>query len=441
MAYVKKIIGSHERLIGIARLHWIYLAKGFIGFSICVILGLSLDAIMVKMLTALSAIAPNAGTDMVALASSWITPLSIIIGGYYFLLYLIKVIYTEIALTDKRVIHKTGFLFVKIEEIDIEEISAENMDMGYFGSILGYAYLMLDCRFVGDIKLPAIGKANSFVKALHAARTHVMPIYPDAEKIAKAVAKEMPTEVSSDDKPQNEMLKPMEMKPYEPPRDENGDIIQKDEEDDGASSAVAATTADQEHEKELLALQIAKLELEVKLKETEKEVISAEVEAATIAAATPPTSTIPPQTQERSTNDIQNTMANPEPIAPSTPPTTSSDAPSPTDRVAAAITSAPVSTPVNVAKAQQSAMPEIAQMPQVTDKIAEELIAQGLIPHPDEVKPEPKFEEERLRPAPPSDEQRLEPTKADPLINDFATSSTVIKPNDDTLKPAPALAV
>ena len=40
----------------------------------------------------------------------------------YFLFSLLKVLYSEIALTEKRIIYKRGFIFVKIQEIDIEEI-------------------------------------------------------------------------------------------------------------------------------------------------------------------------------------------------------------------------------------------------------------------------------------------------------------------------------
>lgn len=381
MAYVKKIIGKDEHIIGIARLHWIYLAKGLFGFAVCLTLGLAFDAILFRTLTAISEMAPNTGGKLLAVANSWVTPLFVIFGGAYFLLYLLKVLYTEIALTEKRIIHKSGFIFVKINEIDIEEISAENMDMGYFGSLLGYAYIMLDCRFVGDIKLPAIGHANTFVKALHAARTKVTPMYPDAAQVAQALVQEMP-QSTSDEKPQHEMLKPQEPKPSEPSQQENHEAV--------AMAPPAPETdpaIDHEHEKEILQLQIAKLELEVKLKEVES------------AGA---------ESTEKLSQDA----------APQTPP--------------------PIA-PVNIGAAQ-STMPEITKMPQVTDKIAEELMAQGLIPHPDEIKPEEEYSEEPLRPKAPTDEERLEPTKTDALINSFGSAAFVFKSMEDgNAKPEPAI--
>lgn len=406
MAYVKKIIGKNEHIIGIARLHWMYLARGMFGFIGCVILGLAIDMMIVKALTALGEVAPSIRGSVLIFASSWITPLFVIAGGFYFLFFLIKVLYTEIALTDKRVILKTGFIFVKIQEIDIEEISAENMDMGYFGSILGYAYIMLDCRFVGDIKLPAIARANTFVKALHNARTNVVPMYPDASQVAQALVQEMP-QATSDEKPEHEMIKPQEPKPIEPERDAQGDVIIKEEE---APQPVAAESIkEHEHEKEILQLQIAKLELEVKLKEVE----SAEAEASSAPTEEPP-------------------VHAPQKMAPATPPAS-------TTAQTTSIPATPPIAPVDVAAAQ-SAMPEMAKMPQITDKIAEELIEKGLIPHPDEIKPEGEFSEEPLRPKAPSDAERLEPTKADPLQHSFGSAAFVFESMEDgNPKPEPAI--
>lgn len=423
MAYVKKIIGAHEKLHGIARLHWIYLAKGMGIFLLSAALGYAADQAIFSIFNMLNKLSIGVATNMMLVRiNAAIAPIFLIIGGLYLMVYVLKVIYTEIALTNKRIIYKTGLLFVKVKEIDIEEISGENMDTGYFGSVLGYAYLMLDCRFVGDVTLPAISNANAFVKALHAARTKVDAFYPDQPPVAPGTVP-MPQqdarEVSSNDKPAHDMYKPPEPKPYEEEEPQEKKILAED------APITTSTEVPVEHKKEILQLEIAKLELEVKLKEAE-----ADVQATT-------TNTTPQQEEVK--NVVQNPMANSESIAPPAPSTAIADAPSATDRVAAAITTPPVTTPINVAQAQSSAVPEIATMPQVTDKIAEELIAQGLIPHPDEIKPEPKFDEERAHPAPPSDEQRLEPTKADPLLNDFAVSSNLIKPHDDSLKPAPAL--
>lgn len=403
MAYVKKIIGKDEHIIGIARLHWIYLAKGMFGFLVFLIMGLVVDAVLIKVLTSISELVPSTGGKILLVAGSWVTPLFVIFGSFYFLLYLLKVLYTEIALTEKRVIHKSGFIFVKIEEVNIEEISAENMDMGYFGSLLGYGYIMLDCRFVGDVKLPAIARANAFVKALHTARTNIVPIYPNATQVAQSLVSELPSHTSKDEKPVREMLKLQEPKPLVPQRDESGDVIQKEE----ILTPEIAVNQDHGHEKEILQLQIAKLELEVKLKEVEA------------------TDTKMGATE----NDIQKVLDSVTPIATPAP-----------NKANSQTIAHPIIAPVNVAAAIQNGVPGITKMPQVTDKIAGELIASGLIPHPDEIKSEQPFVEVPAHPKAPTDEERLEPTKDDPLQHSFGSAAFVLKSTEGgSPKPEPAI--
>ncbi len=171
MSYVRKVIGSDEKLIGIARLHWIYVAQGLLWFAVCVAVArLSGSAFnyLLAMIPTTSAI----GLPILAL-QSWLTPFALLFGAIICSLYVMKVLTTEIGLTSLRVIYKRGWLFVNIKEIDIEEIRGENMDMGYLGRVLNYAYINLDCRFIGDVNLPAIERPTAFMKALHKMRTDI----------------------------------------------------------------------------------------------------------------------------------------------------------------------------------------------------------------------------------------------------------------------------
>lgn len=172
MSYARKVIGQDENLVGIARLHWIYVLQGtlwFLGFAISANL---LQSGIYNLLTLLPPM-PESGMAPLITLENWLSPLALICGLIVFSLYVIKVLTTEIALTSRRVIHKWGWLFVNIKEIDIEEIRGEHMDMGYLGRVLNYAYINLDCRFIGDVNLPAIEKPTAFLKALHKMRTEV----------------------------------------------------------------------------------------------------------------------------------------------------------------------------------------------------------------------------------------------------------------------------
>lgn len=171
MAYVHKIIGSDEKLIGIGRLHWIYIVKGMIAFGLCVLFAWALDALVFQGLSLLSRTLGTTNAAMpLLIVNSYVMPVMLAIGAIIFMFHLMLVLTTEIALTTRRVMHKKGFLFVNVKEVDLVEIKGETLDLGYFGRILGYGYLLLDCRFLGDIRFPALEKPERFLKALHKAR-------------------------------------------------------------------------------------------------------------------------------------------------------------------------------------------------------------------------------------------------------------------------------
>lgn len=171
MSYVRKLMAPEERLIGIARLHWIYVLKGIFWFLVMAGAGWLFNMAMTRMMMSV-----GQAMDSYALPAS-LSGLSssvmffMMAGGFFvFFLFVLDVLTSEIGLSDKRVMHKRGWIFVKVKQVDIEEIRGENLDLGYFGKILGYGYVMLDCRFIGDVKLPAIEKPERFMRALHDAR-------------------------------------------------------------------------------------------------------------------------------------------------------------------------------------------------------------------------------------------------------------------------------
>lgn len=174
MAYVHKVIGHDETLIGVAQLHWIYVVKGFFMFLACVLFGWGLNYLLIKTMAYITqGMASGAYVPFMAV-NLWLLPGAIVIGFVLMSFYITKILTTEVGLTNKRIVYKTGWLFVNVKEIDIEEIRGENLDTGLLGRFLDYGYVNLDCRFIGDIKLPAIAKANTFLKALHKTRSDVL---------------------------------------------------------------------------------------------------------------------------------------------------------------------------------------------------------------------------------------------------------------------------
>ncbi len=172
MAYVHKIIGKEETLVGIARLHWIYVVKGLAYFMAFTAFGMFLDALVLRAVGFLARHSDSLSFFAVfADMSNSLLMILMGVGFLIFMFFVLKVLSTEIALTTRRVIDKRGLIFVKVKEIDVEEIRGENLDLGYLGRILGYGYLNLDCRFIGDVTLPAIEEPERFLKALHMVRS------------------------------------------------------------------------------------------------------------------------------------------------------------------------------------------------------------------------------------------------------------------------------
>lgn len=173
MAYVHRLINDDEKLIGIARLHWIYILQGLLWFLGLAAAGLALSWLMNRGMAALTGMGGDAYVPTAILGlSGGIMLFMLAAGAMIFLFYVVKVLATQIALTDRRIIQKKGLIFVNVHQIDLEEIRGENMDLGVFGRIFGYAYIMLDCRFIGDVRLDAIERPERFIRALHDRRAH-----------------------------------------------------------------------------------------------------------------------------------------------------------------------------------------------------------------------------------------------------------------------------
>lgn len=190
MPYVSRLISPEEKLYEIWGLHWIYIAKGVLVFILVLLSARTAEANMLKglMLVSeqISAFDPAPIVGMMVVVKRFF----ILAGFFYIAHQVVKVMTTEIGMTSRRVIYKYGFIFVNIKDIDVEEIRGERADMGWLGALLGYAYIFLDCRFIGDVKLPAIYSPDKFMKLLHKIRV-------DAQSgISVAVGKNDPIQLN-----------------------------------------------------------------------------------------------------------------------------------------------------------------------------------------------------------------------------------------------------
>ncbi len=168
MAFIEKLVGPDEKLIGIARLHWIYGVTGLCWLGGMILLGGAFNWALKMFLG--SALLTSAGGGLLTIgnAAFWIC---LLLGGTLFLFYFIMMLATEIGLTDRRVIYKTGLVLVKTEGIDLEEIKGVFVDNEVFGRILNYGTIKFDSRFIQDLQLPTVADPYRFVKALNDQRS------------------------------------------------------------------------------------------------------------------------------------------------------------------------------------------------------------------------------------------------------------------------------
>lgn len=85
---------------------------------------------------------------------------------------MIKALTTEIALTNVRVIFKSGWIATEAQEVDLSEIKSETVHQGLFRRFLGYGWIHMDCRFIGDFDIPVIRNPYRFLQVLNKARGH-----------------------------------------------------------------------------------------------------------------------------------------------------------------------------------------------------------------------------------------------------------------------------
>ncbi|HAJ89750.1 MAG TPA: hypothetical protein DCM27_01860 [Rhodospirillaceae bacterium] len=180
MSFIAKhITHRDERLMYLTRLHSILLIRGFLWMGILVSLGIYINWLILykfEMLPSASVpFIPAPYSQIIDMMAGLIPALT---GIMIFLIYLFKVWGTEIALTNKRMIYKTGLLFVQSSEVELAEVSEASVDNGWLGVPLGYGTIHLDCRFVGDFTIQTVKHPYTLVRQINKFRSGEAPVIP-----------------------------------------------------------------------------------------------------------------------------------------------------------------------------------------------------------------------------------------------------------------------
>jgi len=170
MSYVRKVISNQEKLLCVFHASWSYVVEGLFWFVTLTTIGLIVDHYFYQYVGPDTFLNIDLWVVHLGIKLSGISMIFAIIGFAVFWTLFLVYMSSEIGLTDQRIIYKKGLIFIQIDQVDLEDIRAEQVFHGWFGWLFGYGRIRLDCRFIHDVWLPTIHDPYRLVKASHNAR-------------------------------------------------------------------------------------------------------------------------------------------------------------------------------------------------------------------------------------------------------------------------------
>lgn len=88
---------------------------------------------------------------------------------------------TRVYLTNERLIFKVGVFFVVVNQVELEEIRATDVNQGPIAGLLNYGTVFVDCIFTEDFTMPKIKYPYKMTKTISKSQdllTDMIPITP-----------------------------------------------------------------------------------------------------------------------------------------------------------------------------------------------------------------------------------------------------------------------
>lgn len=164
MGYVDDTLGPGERVIARAEFHWLYVAQALLALA----LFLALAAGVYVGGRAFAALPEVAEPDGVIVAAAAILAAAIaLVGIFLFLNTMLRKWTTEIAVTDRRLVYKSGFVARRTQELPVSKLEEVNLSQSILGRLFGYGRLAISGTG-GDaaLVLPEIDDPITFRRAI-----------------------------------------------------------------------------------------------------------------------------------------------------------------------------------------------------------------------------------------------------------------------------------
>lgn len=161
MGYIDSTLADNERILAQATFHWTYTLGALIEGGVWLVGAAALWFILsAKELP----------------EYQWATLILVAFAALRFFLVMIKKWSTEIAVTDRRLVYKRGFISRTTQELPLTRIEEVNLSQGILGRIMGYGQLSVSGTG-GDtsIEIPSIDDPLEFRVGIANARALAEP--------------------------------------------------------------------------------------------------------------------------------------------------------------------------------------------------------------------------------------------------------------------------
>jgi uncharacterized membrane protein YdbT with pleckstrin-like domain len=153
MSYVRRTLGSKERILILTGYHWVY----WVGASLVVA---PFAAVLIGGLPSYS------GLEIFLL----IVTAFPLFYGVYLIVYGLAL---EVAVTTDRFVKKTGLVSINTEEVSLDKIEEVNIETTILGRIFGYGTINVHGTGAGDIRAKMLNNPIGLRRVIQTAREEV----------------------------------------------------------------------------------------------------------------------------------------------------------------------------------------------------------------------------------------------------------------------------